>query len=175
MELKILLCLAQAFFIRTAFAAALSPAFSATFRLDVHSHVVPDFYQEALSQGGFPVVNGTVYVNGFPVPSWSLDTHIQDMDINQVNYSTLSLSAPGVSFLAGNETAAAELARKLNLAMHNYTQHYPTRLGALCALPLPHIDAALEEAKVRRICFYFQLLNLKQFESRMESHVNLAN
>lgn len=148
MELKVLLCLTQAFFIRAALAAALSSVSSTPFRLDVHSHVVPDFYQEALSQGGFPVVNSTVHVNGFPVPSWSLDTHIQDMDANQVNYSTLSLSAPGVSFLAGNETAAAELARKLNLAMHDYTQQYPTRLGALCALPLPHIDAAVEEAKV---------------------------
>lgn len=153
MELKVLLCLAQAFFIRTALATALSPISSPPFRLDVHSHVVPDFYQEALSQGGFPVVNGTVYVNGSPVPSWSLDTHIQDMDVNQVNYSTLSLSAPGVSFLAGNATAAAELARKLNLAMHNYTQQYPTRLGALCALPLPYIDAALEEAKVGKFIY----------------------
>lgn len=153
MELKVLHCLAQAFFIRAALAAALSSVSSYPFRLDVHSHVVPDFYQDALSQGGFPVINGTVYVNGFPVPSWSLETHIQDMDVNQVNYSTLSLSAPGVSFLAGNETAAAELARKLNLATHNYTQQYPTRLGALCALPLPHIEAALEEAKVGKFLF----------------------
>lgn len=151
MKLKNSLYPAMALFIRTASAAALSPRSSSAFRLDVHSHVVPDFYHEALSQAGFPMTNGTVYVNSFPVPSWTLDTHIQDMDANQVNYSTLSLSAPGVSFLAENETAATQLARQLNLAMHNYTQQYPTRLGALCVLPLPHIDAAVEEAKVRQI------------------------
>ncbi|KAL1845461.1 hypothetical protein Daus18300_014527 [Diaporthe australafricana] len=69
------------------------------------------------------------------------------MDANQVNYSALSISAPGVNFLAGNETAATQLARNLNLAMHNYTQEHPTRLGAMCILPLPHIDASLEEVK----------------------------
>lgn len=148
MSLKVLHYLASALFIRMASAAPLSPRTSPPFRLDVHSHVVPDFYHEALIQGGFPEINGTVYVNSFPVPSWSLDTHIQDMDANQVNYSTLSLSAPGVSFLAADETAATSLARKLNLAMHDYTQQHPTRLGALCVLPLPHVDAAVEEAKV---------------------------
>lgn len=173
MELKILLCLAQALFIRTVLAAALSPVSSPHFRLDVHSHVVPDFYQEALSQGGYPVVNGTVYVNGFPVPSWSLDTHITDMDVNQVNYSTLSLSAPGVSFLAGDETAAAQLARQLNLAMHNYTQQHPTRLGAMCALPLPHIDAAIEEGKVRKTCPHSCPFNSKGYDRHFNHELTL--
>lgn len=148
MEMNILLCLVTALFVRLALAAPLDSLLSQPFRFDVHSHVSPDFYREALGQGGFPVINGTVYVNNLPVPSWSLDTHIKDMDANQVNYSTLSISAPGVNFLAGNETAASQLARSLNLAMHNYTQQYPTRLGAMCILPLPHVDAAVDEIKV---------------------------
>ncbi|KAI3393875.1 hypothetical protein diail_3550 [Diaporthe ilicicola] len=147
MDTNILFCLVLALFTRSTLGAGLTPVLSNPFRIDVHSHVVPDFYQEALSQGGFPVVNGTVHVNDLPVPSWSLDTHIDDMNTNQVNYSILSMSAPGVNFLAGNETAAAQLARNLNLAMHNYTQQYPTRLGAMCILPLPHVDASLDEAK----------------------------
>ena len=166
MSPKVLRYLAPALFIRVALAAALSPRSSPPFRLDVHSHVVPDFYHEALSQGGFPVINGTVYVNDFPVPSWGLDTHIEDMDANQVNYSTISLSAPGVSFLAGDETAATRLARKLNLAMHNYTQQHPTRLGALCVLPLPHIDAAVEEAEVRQTSLCSQQFKLRRCNRR---------
>jgi 6-methylsalicylate decarboxylase len=149
MKPQTLLQLATAFFTRTAWAAALSPRSSSPpFRVDVHSHVVPDIYQEALIQGGFPVTNGTVYVSSYPVPSWDLDTHIKDMDANQVNYSMLSLSAPGVGFLAGNQTAAVQLARNLNLAMYNYTQEHPTRLGALCVLPLPYVDDAVNEARV---------------------------
>lgn len=151
MDINFLLYLATALFVRPALAMALDSFSSGPFRFDVHSHVAPDFYHEALGQGGFPVINGTVYVNNLPVPSWRLDTHIQDMDANQVNYSSLSISAPGVNFLAGNKTAASQLARSLNLAMHNYTQQYPTRLGAMCILPLPHIDAAVEEIKVSQI------------------------
>ncbi|POS73099.1 amidohydrolase [Diaporthe helianthi] len=147
MKLETSLCLATALFIHTASAAPSIPRSTSPFRIDVHSHVIPDFYTDALREAGFPVINGAVTANGSPLPSWSLDTHIKDMDANQVNYSALSLSAPGVSFLAGNETAAIELARQLNLAMYNYTQAYPTRLGALCVLPLPHVDAAVEEAR----------------------------
>ena len=156
MEMDISFCLALSLFIRMTLAAKLTSLSSDPFRFDIHSHVVPDFYHEALSQGGFPVVNGTVHVNDLPVPSWSLDTHIEDMDRNQVNYSALSVSAPGVNFLANNETAASQLARNLNMAMHNYTQQYPTRLGAMCILPLPHIDAALEEVKVRKVCIHLK-------------------
>lgn len=132
------------------FAAPFISSTPNSFRVDVHSHVVPDLYKEALIQAGYPVTNGTVYTSGFPVPSWDLATHIEAMDMNQVNYSVLSISAPGVNFLAANRTAARDLARNLNLAMYNYTQTYPTRLGAMCVLPLPHIDLALDEIEVLR-------------------------
>lgn len=130
---------------------AVSSVTSECFRLDVHSHVVPDFYREALIDGGYTVKNGTVYTDGFPVPSWDLTSHIEAMDINDVNYSTLSISAPGVNFLASNQTAAGELARRLNLAMYDYTQSYPKRLGAMCILPLPHVQLALQEIEVSKM------------------------
>lgn len=121
---------------------------SNSFKFDVHSHVVPDFYREALIDNGFPVINGTVFTDGFPVPEWDIASHVAIMDTNGVNYSTLSVSAPGVSFLAGDADAAGALARKLNLAMFNYTQAYPTRLGAMCILPLPHVELAVAEIDV---------------------------
>ncbi|KAH6684548.1 hypothetical protein B0J14DRAFT_527368 [Halenospora varia] len=116
-----------------------------SFKLDVHSHVVPAIYSDALIAAGYPVVNGTIYTDGFPVPSWTLEGHIAAMNTNGINYSTISVSAPGVSFLAGDCCAAASLARELNLAMYNYTQQYPTRLGAMCLLPLPDVESALLE------------------------------
>lgn len=121
---------------------------SSSFRIDVHSHVIPDFYREALIEWGLPVVDGVVYTDGFPVPDWDLTTHVATMDLYSVNYSTLSVSAPGVNYLAADEEAAGTLARKLNLAMYNYTQLYPTRLGAMCLLPLPHVQLALAEIDV---------------------------
>lgn len=122
-----------------------------SFKIDVHSHVIPDFYREALIEAGYPVKTlggqATLFTDGFPVSVWNLTEHIAAMDTMGVNYSTISVSAPGVNFLAGKNRglAAAALATKLNLAMYNYTQAYPTRLGAMCILPLPDIPASLAE------------------------------
>lgn len=121
-----------------------------SFKLDVHSHVIPDIYRSALIDAGYPVTNGTLFTDGFrfPVPPWDLKTHIAAMDSLGVNYSTISISAPGVNFLANDPRAAAKLGRRLNDAMYKYTKSYPKRLGAMCILPLPHIDLALREIKV---------------------------
>ncbi|KFY97176.1 hypothetical protein V498_02196 [Pseudogymnoascus sp. VKM F-4517 (FW-2822)] len=118
-----------------------------SFKLDVHSHVIPDIYRSALIDAGYPVTNGTLFTDGFPVPLWDLKTHIAAMDSLGVNYSTISISAPGVNFLANDSRAAAKLGRSLNDAMYKYTKSYPKRLGAMCILPLPHIDLALREIK----------------------------
>jgi predicted TIM-barrel fold metal-dependent hydrolase len=136
--------------------AASSPAVAdylvdSSFKLDVHSHVVPDIYRQALIDAGYPVKNGTLFTDGFPVPSWDLESHIAAMDTNGVNYSTISISAPGVNFLADDCCSASIVARQLNLAMYNYTQAYPTRLGAMCILPLPDIEASLAEIEARSL------------------------
>ncbi|PWY64829.1 amidohydrolase 2 [Aspergillus eucalypticola CBS 122712] len=110
---------------------------STGYRIDVHSHVIPPVWREALIAAGYPVKNGTVYTDGFPVPDWTLESHLATMDTLGINFSTISVSAPGVYFLNDPKEAHA-LARTVNLAMHNYTQAHPTRLGALCLLPLPH-------------------------------------
>ena len=120
-----------------------------SFKLDVHSHVVPDTYREALIAAGYPVTDGTLFTDGFPVPTWNLSSHIASMDTLQVNYSTISISAPGVNFLAHDESAQAALARQLNNEMYNMTLAYPERIGAMCLLPLPNVAAALQEIEVR--------------------------
>ncbi|OKO92252.1 2-amino-3-carboxymuconate-6-semialdehyde decarboxylase [Penicillium subrubescens] len=95
---------------------------------------------------GFPVKNGTLYNDGAPVPEWSLSSHISAMDSLGVNYSTLSITAPGVSFIKDAKKAKS-LARSINLLLQEFTQTYPTRLGALCLLPLPYVNEAVEELR----------------------------
>ncbi|KAL3253455.1 hypothetical protein ABHI18_009495 [Aspergillus niger] len=117
---------------------------STGYRIDVHSHVIPPVWREALIAAGFPVKNGTLYTDNFPVPDWTLESHLATMDTLGINFSTISVSAPGVYFLSDPREAHA-LARTVNLAMHNYTQAHPTRLGALCLLPLPHVKETVAE------------------------------
>ncbi|KAJ5633198.1 Amidohydrolase 2 [Penicillium lividum] len=116
------------------------------YRIDVHSHVVPEIWRDALISAGYPVKNGTLYTDGFPVPDWTLESHISTMDTLGVNFSALSVSAPGVFFLKEAQKAK-KLARSVNLLLHSYTKIHPTRLGALCLLPLPFVDEAVEELK----------------------------
>ncbi|KAE8154998.1 amidohydrolase 2 [Aspergillus avenaceus] len=116
------------------------------YRIDVHSHVIPPIWRKALISAGYPVKNGTLYTDDFPVPDWTLDSHIATMDSLGVNYSTISVSAPGLSFLSDAHEART-LARQVNLQMHNYTRTHPTRLGALCLLPLPHVEESVAELK----------------------------
>lgn len=117
------------------------------YRIDVHSHVVPQIWKDAMIEAGYPVKNGSLYADGFPVPDWTLKDHIATMDTLGVNYSTISISAPGVYFIE-DATKAHALARKINQEMHNYTRQYPRRLGAMCLLPLPHVDESLAEIEV---------------------------
>jgi hypothetical protein len=71
------------------------------------------------------------------------------MDKLGVGYATLSITAPGVYFLAEEPTKAKKLAREINGVLHKYTLEYPSRLGALCLLPLPSVEYALAEIEVR--------------------------
>ena len=118
------------------------------YRIDVHSHAIPDIWKQAMISAGFPIKNGTLYNDGEPVPDWSLDSHIDSMDTLGVNYSTLSITAPGISFIK-NAQKAKSLARRINLLLHEYTETHPTRLGALCLLPLPHVKEAVAEIEVK--------------------------
>ncbi|KAJ6184908.1 hypothetical protein N7519_006209 [Penicillium mononematosum] len=124
----------------------IADSLGSNYKIDVHSHVVPSIWREELISAGFPVKNGTLYTDGFPVADWTLDGHISTMDSLGVNYSTISVSAPGVFFLKEAQKAKS-LARSINLQLHNYTGTHPTRLGALCLLPLPYVDEAVEELK----------------------------
>ncbi|KAI2733460.1 hypothetical protein CBS147332_475 [Penicillium roqueforti] len=125
---------------------AISDSLGSNYKIDVHSHVVPSIWKEELISAGYPVKNGTLYTDGFPVPDWTLDAHISTMDSLGVNYSTISVSAPGVFFLKDAKKAKS-LARSVNLLLHKYTRTHPTRLGALCLLPLPYVGEAVEELK----------------------------
>ncbi|KAL3458716.1 amidohydrolase 2 [Aspergillus heterothallicus] len=114
-------------------------------RIDVHSHAIPDIWRTALIDAGYPIVDGTLTVEGFPVPEWSITDHLSTMDDLGIDYATLSITAPGVYFLSEEPAKAKQLARDINKALHAYTQEHPARLGALCLLPLPNVEDALAE------------------------------
>lgn len=117
------------------------------YRIDAHRHVITDSYRAALIDAGFDVLNGTLYTDGFPVPAWSVQEHIDTLNLQSVDYSIVGIDGPGVQFLSGNVPKMAALARQVNIEMYNFTQQYPDRVGAYCLLPLPDIPSTLAEIK----------------------------
>ena len=108
--------------------------------MDIHSHMVPDFYlREALA-------SGIAFPDGMPKwPSWSVGEHMQMMDGCGIDTAILSVSSPGVHF--GDDGKAADLARRVNDFGAGAVAEQP-RLGFFASLPLPNVlDSVLEAVR----------------------------
>jgi 6-methylsalicylate decarboxylase len=106
--------------------------------IDVHAHLLPDFYVEQATAAGHAHPDG---MGGWP--TWSVQTHLDLMDRNGIETAMLSMSSPGVHF--GDDKAAGLLARRVNEYTAELTRDHPGRFGNFVSLPLPDVDASLEE------------------------------
>jgi predicted TIM-barrel fold metal-dependent hydrolase len=104
------------------------------FRIDVHHHLVPPEYIQR--------VHPRAKLQA-PLLNWTPQVSLDDMDEAGVATSILSLTTPGVDF--GNEAESRDLARACNEYAAGLMRTYPKRFGLFATMPLPHIDATLEE------------------------------
>lgn len=115
---------------------------SGTGWIDVHNHFIPDVYRETLANAGIDSV-GRV-----PLPAWSIETGLAEMDELGIAKAILSISAPGVYF--GDQAFATDLARRTNADLADTVSRHPQRFGGFASLPLPDVDAALAEWELAR-------------------------
>lgn len=108
-------------------------------RIDVHHHILPPVYVDALSR------IGQDRSGGVELPQWNLAAALALMDRQGIATAITSISSPGVYF--GDLAFARDLARRCNEFSAGLVQDYPHRFGALALLPLPDIDAALLEVE----------------------------
>ncbi|MFK0159474.1 amidohydrolase family protein [Streptomyces sp. NPDC090499] len=106
--------------------------------IDVHAHLLPDFYVQEATAAGHAHPDG---MGGWP--TWSAQAHLALMDRNGIETSMLSMSSPGVHF--GDDKAARSLARRVNEYTAELTRDHPGRFGTFASLPLPDVDGTLEE------------------------------
>ncbi|MBM7327999.1 amidohydrolase [Agrobacterium sp. S2] len=105
-------------------------------RIDVHQHVVPPFWAEALSaNGGDP--------SGWHSPKWSPESAIEFMDSQKIATGVLSLTAPSVVGWKPDERR--DMAHRVNDYTAALVAKNPDRFGNFATLPLPDIDGALAE------------------------------
>jgi predicted TIM-barrel fold metal-dependent hydrolase len=113
---------------------------AAPHRIDVHHHFVPQIYKDALSALG-----SACPAPGYqaPIASWTEQRSLEQMDEAGIATAMISVTTPGIHF--GDDAAARKLARQCNDAGAKMVQDRPWRFGLFAALPLPDIDASLDE------------------------------
>jgi len=106
-------------------------------KVDVHHHVLPDFYKDVQRAAG---ITGTAY-QGFP--EWSPERSLALMDELDIARAIFSFTSPGIFF--GDVAQTRELARQFNDYLAELKAGRPDRFGGFAFLPLPDVDAAVAE------------------------------
>ena len=101
--------------------------------IDVHSHIITPEFVSALDK------EGTLLDEGFPLPKWDAEAHLKWMDEAGIAKSVLTMAAP-------NPTSAAVI-RETNEAAAKLKREHSDRFRFCAALPLPDVNAAIEEAR----------------------------
>src|SRR5262245_53134980 len=104
------------------------------FRIDVHHHLVPPGYLDAVAgqrQGG----GGRV--------KWSPAMSIEDMDKSGIAVSLISLIQPAAS--SADAALSRRLARESNEYAARLARDHPGRFGSFATLPLLDVDGSLKE------------------------------
>jgi predicted TIM-barrel fold metal-dependent hydrolase len=104
--------------------------------VDLHHHVIPDFYWEASNEDGN-------VAGGINPPRWTLDGAIAYLDEARIDVAVASISTPGVHL--GDDAAARKLAGQVNEYLADIKRDRPDRFGGFAALPLPDIEGSLQQ------------------------------
>lgn len=106
--------------------------------VDVHSHNVLPEYADFLKQ------KGAELDETFPLPEWSAESHLRFMQDASIGVTVLSMPAPQPWF--GDAKECKRIVRQYNEASARLKAAHPEKFLFLASLPLPDVDAAIEEA-----------------------------
>jgi len=106
-------------------------------RIDVHHHIVPRSYVEAMNRAGY----GTI--GGVPFAKWDPEILERSFDILSVKKAVVSVSSPGVAI--DDPGLAKELARELNEYCAGLVKDFAPRAGAFATIPMASNEAAIAE------------------------------
>ena len=100
--------------------------------IDVHSHIITPEFLKALDQ------ENRLLDEGFPLPSYDVEQHLLWMDEAGIQTSVLTLAAP--------QPSSAATIRQTNETAARLKREHPGRFLWCAALPLPDVEAAINEA-----------------------------
>jgi len=104
--------------------------------IDTHHHILPDFFWRETNDAHAPI-------GGLAPLQWSKEAMISFMDDAGIDVAVTSVSTPGVHL--GDSEKARSLARRCNEFAAELVHARPERFASFACLPLPDIDASLQE------------------------------
>jgi predicted TIM-barrel fold metal-dependent hydrolase len=105
-------------------------------RIDVHFHLIPQFYKDAVYEsGGGPAIGC--------YPEWSPERALELMDEHGIEVALTSLAQPGVQF--GDPQKSCALARRCNDYTAELNARWPRRFGGFATVPIGETDDAIAE------------------------------
>jgi 6-methylsalicylate decarboxylase len=105
-------------------------------RIDVHFHLIPQFYRDAVYAAGRGPAIGRY-------PEWTPQLALEVMDRFGIAIALTSLAQPGVGF--DTPASAQALARRCNDYAAELCARWPNRFGAFATVPMASVDGAREE------------------------------
>ena len=113
--------------------------------VDYHAHAITDSYRELVAK------HGMLLDEGFPLPQWSVENHMQMMSEAGIERTILTLPAPHPYF--GDQTECNAACRRFNEELaalcltSNSASGLTSNFSFAATLPLPDVDAAIAEAR----------------------------
>ncbi len=113
--------------------------------VDYHAHAITDSYRELVAKHGMSLDEG------FPLPQWSVENHMQMMSEAGIERTILTLPAPHPYF--GDQTECNAACRRFNEELaalcltSNSDSGLTSNFSFAATLPLPDVDAAIAEAR----------------------------
>jgi predicted TIM-barrel fold metal-dependent hydrolase len=121
-------------------------------RIDVHFHLIPQFYKDAVYAVGTGPAIGRY-------PEWSPERALELMDASGVEVALISLAQPGVQF--GDPKTSSALARRCNDYAAELNARWPRRFGGFGTIPMwdmneavSEIEYCLDNLKLQGVCLF---------------------
>ena len=106
--------------------------------IDFHAHPVPNAFRKWL-----PLLDIDVIADdGFPLPQWSKESHLQFMNEAGIDYTVLSLPTPHIHH--GDDDKSLLAAREINDELASLKAD---RFGWTACLPLPYVGGSIAEIR----------------------------
>lgn len=108
--------------------------------VDFHTHPVTDTFRREMEYLGIDPMEE----DGFPLPAWNAEMHLDFMEKAGIGYSVLSVPTPHIH--NGDDEKSRDSARRLNLETADICREYPDKFAFVAVLPLPDVEGAVKEA-----------------------------